>query len=110
MRKTLEENIIPIIIKFSKFLREIKSPLNRFVRIYFKVSSITQCRHTLLRNCFFQEMLSEYPNEVEQLLAADRDLAREIDFEMKQLEVDEVCYYLIISTRLFIFCFYRDGL
>jgi len=71
MRKTLEENIIPIIIKFSKFLREIKSPLNRFVRIYFK------------------EMLSEYPNEVEQLLAADRDLAREIDFEMKQLEVDE---------------------
>nr|CAB3264221.1 condensin-2 complex subunit D3 [Phallusia mammillata] len=71
VKKNLIENIIPIIIELKNMLTEKKSPLVHNVMLYLK------------------EVMQEYRAEVDEILSADKQLAREIEFDLKRFEREE---------------------
>ena len=65
------ENIIPIIISLKHKLEELKSPLLDDLMSYLR------------------ELMKDYKNEVKDMLAADKQLAAEIEFDLKKWEEEQ---------------------
>lgn len=65
------ENIIPIIIALKHKLEELKSPL---------LDDLMTC---------LRELMKDYKNEVKDILAADKQLATEIEFDLKKWEEEQ---------------------
>ncbi|KAI3649176.1 hypothetical protein MP228_007030 [Amoeboaphelidium protococcarum] len=65
-RKIAVENIIPIVIKMKHKLESIRSPLLKHLMIYLR------------------EVVSDFRVEMEDILASDRQLAQEIEFDLRQ--------------------------
>ncbi|XP_076820278.1 condensin-2 complex subunit D3-L-like [Clavelina lepadiformis] len=71
VKKNLVENIVPIIIALKNMLAEKKSPLLKNVMLYLK------------------EVMQEYRTEVQQILSEDKQLASEIEFDLKRFDREE---------------------
>ncbi|XP_065191114.1 condensin-2 complex subunit D3-L-like isoform X1 [Sycon ciliatum] len=71
VRKNVMENIMPIIIDLKHMLEHKRSPLLR------------ELMH------FLQELMKDYRNDVQDILSADRQLAREIEYDLKKFEEEE---------------------
>ena len=65
------ENIIPIVISLKHKLEEEKSPL---------IDDLMNC---------LRELMKDYKNEVKDMLAADKQLATEIEFDLKRWEEEQ---------------------
>merc|ERR1712106_1286381 len=72
VKKNVIENIIPIIIALKKQLEELKSPL---ICDLFK---------------YLRRLMEDYKTEVTDILAADKQLAKEIEFELRRFEQEEL--------------------
>jgi len=62
------ENIIPIVIAAKHLFEKERSPLLKDLLLYLK------------------ELMQDYRNEIDEILAADRQLAEEIEFDLKRFE------------------------
>merc|ERR1712142_1080569 len=71
VKKNVIENIIPIIIALKHKLEAAKSPLVSEVFIYLR------------------KIMEDYKNEVNDILAADKQLAKEIEFDMRRYEKEQ---------------------
>lgn len=71
VKKNVIENIIPIVIALKHKLEESKSPL---------IDDLMNC---------LRELMKDYKNEVKDMLAADKQLASEIEFDLKKWEEDQ---------------------
>merc|ERR1719193_1946604 len=71
VKKNVMENIIPIIIALKHKLESVKSPL---------VSDIFK---------YLRKLMEDYKNEVNDILAADKQLAKEIEFDMRRYEQEQ---------------------
>ena len=71
MKKNVIENIIPIVISLKHKLEELKSPL---------IDDLMTC---------LRELMKDYKNEVKDMLAGDKQLATEIEFDLKKWEEDQ---------------------
>nr|XP_002122760.1 condensin-2 complex subunit D3 isoform X2 [Ciona intestinalis] len=71
VKENLVQNIIPIIIGLKNMLVEIHSPLVKNVMLYLK------------------EVMQEYRTEVQAILTSDKQLASEIEFDLKRFEREE---------------------
>merc|ERR1719466_315626 len=71
VKKNVMENIIPIIIALKHKLESAKSPLARDL---FK---------------YLRKLMEDYKNEVNDILAADKQLAKEIEFDMRRYEQEQ---------------------
>ena len=71
VKKNVIENIIPIIISLKHKLEEQKSPLLDDLMNYLR------------------ELMKDYKNEVKDMLAADKQLAAEIEFDLKRWEEEQ---------------------
>jgi hypothetical protein len=67
-KKNIIENIVPVIVEFKHFLSVRHSPLLRYLVDYLK------------------EIMSDYKNELEEILTCDPQLAKEIEFDIRQHE------------------------
>eukprot|EP00002_Diphylleia_rotans_P028185 TRINITY_DN5686_c0_g1_i2.p1 TRINITY_DN5686_c0_g1~~TRINITY_DN5686_c0_g1_i2.p1 ORF type:complete len:343 (+),score=75.52 TRINITY_DN5686_c0_g1_i2:249-1277(+) len=67
-KKNLMENIIPIVIELKHFLERKHSPYLRNLMLYLK------------------DLMKEYRDEVTDILAADRQLASEVEYDLRMLE------------------------
>ncbi|KAK3873393.1 hypothetical protein Pcinc_021594 [Petrolisthes cinctipes] len=65
------ENIVPIMIAVKHKLEEQRSPL---------------MKHLLL---FFKEIMKDYKNEVKEILAGDKQLAKEIEFDLRRFDQEQ---------------------
>lgn len=65
------ENIIPIVIALKHKLESAKSSL---------IDDLMNC---------LRELMKDYKNEVKDMLAADRQLAAEIEFDLKKWESEQ---------------------
>ena len=65
------ENIVPIVVDLKRKLALLKSPL------------MGKLMH------FLRELMKDYKNEIEEILAEDRQLMAEIDFDLKRFEQQE---------------------
>ncbi|XP_063956965.1 condensin-2 complex subunit D3-L-like isoform X1 [Lytechinus pictus] len=68
VKKNVIENIIPVIIALKHMLEEKHSPLLGDLMLYLK------------------ELMKEYRNEIKDILAADRQLASEIEFDLRKFD------------------------
>merc|ERR1719495_2664272 len=68
VKKNVIENIIPIVIALKHRLEKLKSPLLDDLMTYLR------------------ELMKDYKNEVKEILAADKQLATEIQFDLKKWE------------------------
>ncbi len=94
VKKNVIENIIPIIIALKHRLEELKSPL---------IGDLMNC---------LRELMKDYKNEVKDMLAADKQLAAEIEFDLKkwaaqeeeaarkEAEVNELWFHVNISRLI----------
>ncbi|XP_078481505.1 condensin-2 complex subunit D3-L isoform X2 [Ciona intestinalis] len=71
VKENLVQNIVPIIIGLKNMLVEIHSPLVKNVMLYLK------------------EVMQEYRTEVQAILASDKQLASEIEFDLKRFDREE---------------------
>ena len=71
VKKTNIEVIIPIIIALKQKLEAVKSPLLKDLYIYLR------------------KLMEDYKNEVSEILAADKQLASEIEFDLRRHEQEE---------------------
>ena len=77
------ENIIPIIIALKHKLEELKSPL---------LDDLMSC---------LRELMKDYKNEVKDILAADKQLATEIEFDLKKWEEEQKKLEAIRESQVF---------
>merc|ERR1711862_677495 len=68
VKKNVIENIIPIVIALKHKLEKFRSPLLDDLMTYLR------------------EVMKDYKNEVKEILAADKQLATEIQFDLKKWE------------------------
>ncbi|XP_070565322.1 condensin-2 complex subunit D3-L-like isoform X2 [Ptychodera flava] len=71
VRKNVIENIVPIIISLKQMLEKHRSPLLRDLMLYLAA------------------VMKEFKNEVKDILAADRQLAIEIEFDLRKFEEEQ---------------------
>ena len=71
VKKNVMENVIPIIIGLKHKLEAAKSPL---------ISDLFQ---------YLRKLMEDYKNEVTEILAEDKQLAKEIEFDLRRFEQDE---------------------
>merc|ERR1719466_312671 len=71
VKKNVMENIIPIIIALKHKLESAKSPL---------VSDLFK---------YLRKLMEDYKNEVTDILAADKQLAKEIEFDLRRFEQEQ---------------------
>ena len=71
VKKNVMENVIPIIIGLKHKLEAAKSPL---------ISELFQ---------YLRKLMEDYKNEVTEILAEDRQLAKEIEFDLRRYEQEE---------------------
>ena len=74
------ENIVPIVIALKRKLEEMKSPLIDDLMSYLR------------------EIMKDYKSEVKEILSADKQLAAEIQFDLKKWE-EEQLELMIINRR-----------
>ncbi|XP_043235483.1 condensin-2 complex subunit D3-like [Amphibalanus amphitrite] len=67
VKKNVIENMVPIIIALKHKLETARSPLLKELMIYLK------------------DLMKDYKNEIQDILVADKQLAKEIEFDMKRL-------------------------
>ena len=72
VKKNVIENIIPIIIALKHKLENAKSPL---------ISDLFN---------YLRKLMDDYKNEVTEILAADKQLAKEIEFDLRRFEQEEL--------------------
>jgi len=65
-RKNVIENIVPVVIELKSKLEQMRSPLLRFLMGYLK------------------ELVSDYKDEIADILATDLQLAKEIEYDMRK--------------------------
>lgn len=70
MRQNTVENVIPIVIALKHLFEKQRSPLLRYVMLYLK------------------DLLKDFKNEIGEILAADRELAAELEFDMKKFDAN----------------------
>ncbi|XP_047737385.1 condensin-2 complex subunit D3 [Hyalella azteca] len=68
VKRNVIENIVPILIALKHKLEKQRSPLMKQLLLYFK------------------EIMKDYKNEIKEILAGDKQLAEEIEFNLRQLE------------------------
>ncbi|XP_077978206.1 condensin-2 complex subunit D3-L-like [Glandiceps talaboti] len=71
VKKNVIENIVPIIISLKHMLEKHRSPVLKELMLY------------------LAEVMKDYKNEVKDILAADRQLASEIEFDLRKFEEEE---------------------
>lgn len=71
VKKNTVENILPIAVALKRMLEERRSPLSRELM------------------CFVRELVRDYKSEIADMLAADRTLAAEIEYDIRTLEAAE---------------------
>jgi hypothetical protein len=71
VKKNMIENIIPIVIAMKHKLEKAKSPL---------LNDLMTC---------LRELMKDYKNEVKDMLAADKQLATEIEYDLKKWEEEQ---------------------
>lgn len=71
MKRNVIENIVPIVVALKRKLATSKSPL----------------MGNLMK--FLRELMKDYKNEIQEILAEDRQLMAEIDFDLKRFEQQE---------------------
>merc|ERR1719470_556328 len=71
VKKNVMENIIPIIIALKHKLESVKSPL---------VSDLFK---------YLRKLMEDYKNEVTDILAADKQLAKEIEFDLRRFDQEQ---------------------
>jgi len=71
VKKNVLENVIPIIIELKHFLEKRQSPLLKNLMEYLK------------------ELLKDFKDEVEDILVADRQLAKEIQYDIRQFTLQQ---------------------
>eukprot|EP00041_Stephanoeca_diplocostata_P035638 m.1264576 g.1264576 ORF g.1264576 m.1264576 type:complete len:1558 (+) comp24735_c0_seq11:92-4765(+) len=71
VRKNVAENIVPIVIGLKVFLERKRSPLMKHLMLYLR------------------ELMKDYKEEVSDILAADRQLANEIEFDLQKFEEEQ---------------------
>ena len=71
VKRNVIENVVPIVVALKRKLATLKSP------IMGKLMS------------FLRELMKDYKNEIEEILAEDRQLMAEIDFDLKRFEQQE---------------------
>ena len=74
------ENIVPIVIALKRKLEEMRSPIIDDLMSYLR------------------EIMKDYKNEVKEILSADKQLAAEIQFDLKRWE-DEQAAQMSASNR-----------
>ena len=74
------ENIVPIVIALKRKLEDMKSPLIDDLMSYLR------------------EIMKDYKSEVKEILSADKQLAAEIQFDLKKWE-EEQLELMIINRR-----------
>lgn len=82
VKRNLVENIVPIIIALKNLLQSKKSPL---------VQNVMLC---------LKEIMRDYKTEVQDILAGDKQLASEIEFDLKRFEEEEERLRLEAEQRL----------
>ncbi|KAF2366658.1 Condensin complex subunit 1 C-terminal [Trinorchestia longiramus] len=68
VKRNVIENIVPILIALKHKLEKQRSPLMKQLLLYFK------------------EIMKDYKNEIKEILAGDKQLAEEIEFDLRKLE------------------------
>ncbi|XP_064635825.1 condensin-2 complex subunit D3-L-like [Lineus longissimus] len=68
MRKNLIENIVPVVIALKHMLEKKLSPLQKDLMMYLR------------------ELMKDYKSEVKDIMAADKQLAMEIEFDLRKFE------------------------
>ncbi|XP_076054806.1 condensin-2 complex subunit D3-L-like isoform X2 [Oratosquilla oratoria] len=71
VKRNVIENIVPILMALKHKLEEHRSPLMRHLLLYLK------------------ELMKDYKNEVKEILAGDKQLAKEIEFDLRRLDKEE---------------------
>ncbi|XP_031558321.1 condensin-2 complex subunit D3-like isoform X2 [Actinia tenebrosa] len=71
LKKNMIENIIPIIIELKHMLEKQRSPLLKDLLAYLK------------------EVMKDYRNEVQEVLSVDKQLANEIEFDLRKFEEEQ---------------------
>ncbi|XP_067127174.1 condensin-2 complex subunit D3-L-like [Centruroides vittatus] len=72
VKKNVIENIVPIVIALKHVFEKVKSPLLKDLML------------------FLRELLKDYKNELKEIMAADKQLAKEIEFDLRRFEQEEV--------------------
>eukprot|EP00004_Rigifila_ramosa_P024990 TRINITY_DN7363_c0_g1_i1.p1 TRINITY_DN7363_c0_g1~~TRINITY_DN7363_c0_g1_i1.p1 ORF type:complete len:688 (-),score=179.56 TRINITY_DN7363_c0_g1_i1:8-2071(-) len=70
-RRNLMDNVVPIVVELKRLLEKTHSPLLRDVMMYVR------------------DIAKAYSEEVTEILAADKQLATEIEYDLRQLEREE---------------------
>ncbi|XP_046375579.2 condensin-2 complex subunit D3-like isoform X1 [Haliotis rufescens] len=68
LKKNVIENIVPIVTSLKKMLEKQKSPVLRYLMLYLR------------------ELMKDYKNEVKDILSADKQLATEIEYDLRMFE------------------------
>jgi len=71
VRKSTLEHIVPVLVELKRMLERKQSPLLRYLMLY------------------MQELLSDHKQELDDILASDRQLAAEIKYDMKLFEQEQ---------------------
>ncbi|XP_066945116.1 condensin-2 complex subunit D3-L-like [Macrobrachium rosenbergii] len=71
VKRSVIENVVPILIAVKHKLEEHRSPLMKHLLLYFK------------------ELMKDYKNEIKEILAGDKQLAQEIEFDLKRFDQEE---------------------
>ncbi|KAK8371961.1 hypothetical protein O3P69_011980 [Scylla paramamosain] len=71
VKQNVIENIVPILIAVKHKLEEQRSPLMKHLLLYLK------------------ELMKDYKNEVREILAGDKQLAKEIEFDLRRFDKEQ---------------------
>ncbi|XP_068212187.1 condensin-2 complex subunit D3-L [Palaemon carinicauda] len=71
VKRNVIENVVPILIAVKHKLEEHRSPLMKHLLLYFK------------------ELMKDYKNEIKEILAGDKQLAQEIEFDLRRFDQEE---------------------
>ncbi|XP_063400127.1 condensin-2 complex subunit D3-L-like [Mytilus trossulus] len=71
VKKNVIENIVPIVVSLKHMLEQQRSPVLKDLMMYLR------------------ELLKDYKNEVQEILSADKQLATEIEFDLRKFEEQE---------------------
>ncbi|XP_069133274.1 condensin-2 complex subunit D3-L-like [Argopecten irradians] len=71
LKKNVVENIVPVVISLKHILEKQRSPLQRYLLAY------------------LMELVKDFKNEVKEILSADKQLATEIEYDLKKFEEQE---------------------
>lgn len=71
VKRNVIENIVPILIAVKHKLEEHKSPLMKHLLLYLK------------------EIMKDYKNEIKEILAGDKQLAQEIEFDLRKFDQEQ---------------------